>query len=159
MNQVTREPKTKNYAHEQTTPEQGIGFLLWYISTSWRTAIETVLEEYDLTHPQFVVLAALGWLTQDNEKVNQASIGKMISLDPNTTSQILKGLEAKKFIKRVVSLDARSKHPVLTTRGSNILVEALPAVETADRQFFNVLTKSEIELLTKLFGKLSFNRK
>jgi len=143
--------------HEQ--PEQSPGFLLWYISTSWRSAIEAVLKKYNLTHPQFVVLAALGWLTRDDEKVNQVSIGKMIGLDPNTTSQILRGLEAKKFIKRIASFDARSKHPLLTTKGSNVLVTTLPAVEGADMQFFKVLTKNEIELLKKLFQKLSFNRK
>jgi hypothetical protein len=43
-------------------PERSPGFLLWHISTSWRCSIEGALRPFDLTHPQFVVLAAVGWL-------------------------------------------------------------------------------------------------
>jgi hypothetical protein len=72
--------------------KQSPGFLLWHISTSWRSSVETVLKAFGLTHPQFVVLATTGWLTSNGELATQAAIGKMAGLDPNTASQILKGL-------------------------------------------------------------------
>lgn len=116
--------------------EESPGFLLWRASTRWRRAIEAVLKTLDLTHPQFVILATIGWLTQKGQKVSQAHIGRHASLDPNTTSQILRSLQAKHLIERSRSEDDRSKHPILTPQGQALLKKALPAVEQADALFF-----------------------
>lgn len=136
-------------------PEQSPGFLLWHVSTSWRSAIEHVLKSMGLTHPQFVVLATLGWLTREGDRSTQAAIGKMAGLDPNTISQILRGLEKKGLIKREQSSDARAKNPVLTSKGSEILTKALPAVETEDNQFFCSLTNKEMEQMIQIFQTLN----
>jgi DNA-binding MarR family transcriptional regulator len=141
------------------TPDRSPGFLLWHISTSWRSSIERVLKPIGLTHPQFVVLATLGWLTRKGDLVTQAAVGKMAGLDPNTTSQIIKGLEKKGLIKRAVSADARAKNPVLTPEGSKILTQALPAIETADGQFFNSLSDKEMEHTIQIFQKLGMVKK
>lgn len=135
-------------------PKQSPGFLLWHISTSWRSSIEAVLTALNLTHPQFVVLATTGWLTQNGELITQAAIGKMAGLDPNTASQIIKGLEQKGMINRVQSSDARAKNVSLTAKGSSTLNQALPAVEKADAQFFSLLRKNELNLLVESFQKL-----
>lgn len=139
-------------AHEK--PEQSPGFLLWHVSTAWRSSIEAVLKLLDLTHPQFVVLATLGWLTRNGDRVTQAAVCAMSGIDPNTTSQILRGLETKKLIKRVPSLDPRAKNPMLTTKGSALLIKALPAVEAADAQFFSTLNKQESTTMLSIFQKL-----
>lgn len=135
-------------------PKQSPGFLLWHISTSWRSSIEAVLKTFGLTHPQFVVLATTGWLTRNGDFVSQVAIGRMAGLDPNTNSQILKGLEQKSLIKRGPSSDGRAKNVSLTIKGAEILNQALPAVEKADAKFFNSLTKNENDSLTSLFQKL-----
>lgn len=136
------------------TPEYSPGFLLWHVSTKWRSHIESVLKSFSLTHPQFVVMASLGWLTQDGKRVTQADIGKMAGLDPNTISQIIKGLEKKGLITRVVSDDPRAKNPLLTKKGYDILSQALPAVETADNQYFSNLNQKEMNILIKTFQKI-----
>lgn len=136
-------------------PKQSLGFLLWHISTSWRTSIEAVLKIFSLTHPQFVVLATTGWLTRNGDFVSQVAIGRMAGLDPNTNSQILKGLENKSLIKRDQSSDKRAKNISLTIKGTEILNQALPAVEKADEEFFKSLTKDENNSLTDLFQKLT----
>jgi len=136
-------------------PEKSPGFLLWHVSTSWRTSIEAVLKPLGLTHPQFVVLATLGWLTREGDRITQAALGKMAGLDPNTTSQIIRGLEVKKLVKRVQSADPRAKNPLLTTKGTQVLATALPAVETADAQFFKVLNTQENAMILKVFQKLT----
>lgn len=136
------------------TPDRSPGFLLWQISTKWRSSIETMLKSMGLTHPQFVTLATLEWLTQKGNLVTQAAIGKMASLDPNTVSQILRGLEQKKWITRVQSSDGRAKNPILTIKGSHILKKALPAVETKDVEFFHGLTAAEMECMINIFQKL-----
>ena len=135
-------------------PKQSPGFLLWQISTSWRSSIETVLKPLGLTHPQFVVLATTGWLTKNGEMVTQIAIGKMAGLDPNTTSQIIKGLEQKGILKRAPSCDGRAKNVSLTAKGTEMLKKAIPAVEMADTTFFNSLTKHEESSLIDLFQKL-----
>lgn len=120
----------------------------------WRGIIEDALVPLNLTHPQFVVLATTGWLTKDNAKVSQVDIGKAAGLDPNTTSQILRGLEAKKLIKRLQTVDERSKSPMLTESGNQKLAKALPAVEQADTLYFDELTMNERAEFMKIFQKL-----
>ncbi len=141
---------------EHTAPEESQGYLLWRVSTAWRGSIEAVLKPLDLTHPQFVILATLGWLTKDADSVTQGAVGKLAGLDPNTTSQVLRGLEAKKLIKRVTSVDQRAKNPSLSAQGRAKLAQAMPVVEKADREFFSVLTAPEAQGLGILFQKLLF---
>lgn len=133
--------------------EESPGFLLWRVSTKWRRAIESILKTLNLTHPQFVVLATIGWLTRTNQKVSQIEISRHAELDPNTTSQILRSLQTKELIQRERSNDERSKCPFLTKQGAEILSKALPAVEKADQHFFSAVdlhqTKA-IEALQKL---------
>lgn len=136
------------------TPDRSPGFLLWHVSTAWRGSIELMLKSIGLTHPQFVILATLGWLTRKADRVNQALIGKMAGLDPNTVSQIIRGLEQKELIMREKSSDKRAKNPILTIKGANILKRAMPAVETKDAEFFHNLTAKEIECMIHIFQKL-----
>ena len=136
------------------TPEQSPGYLLWQVSIMWRSFIEDTLKPHGLTHPQFVVLATTAWLTKDGEIVSQSDVSYATGLDPNTTSQILRGLEQKKLIKREKSLNERSKNPFLTDTGLAVLDLALPAVEDSDRQFFDVLSTKEQETLFHIFQKL-----
>lgn len=135
-------------------PKQSPGFLLWHISTSWRSSLESVLKPLGLTHPQFVVLATLGWLTRKGDLVTQRDVGKLAGLDPNTTSQIIKGLEKNELIKREASSDGRAKNPKLTAKGSKLLAKSLPAVEDADAQFFKILSSKELEAMVNIFQKI-----
>lgn len=135
-------------------PKQSPGFLLWRVSTSWRSSIESTLKSFSLTHPQFVVLASTAWLTKDGELATQAAIGKLAGLDPNTMSQIFAGLEKKKLIKRTISSDGRARNPQTTKNGDEVLARALPAVEQADREFFDEITHNDLDGLVSVFQKM-----
>ncbi len=137
------------------TPEESPGYLLWHVSTVWRRSIEAVLKPLNLTHPQFVVLATLAWLTKDGAQVSQATVAQKVGLDPNTTSQIIRGLEKKKFLKRLHSIDERSKNPTVTPEGADTLKKALPAVEQADTLFFSKITDSATKNLIQYFQRLT----
>jgi DNA-binding MarR family transcriptional regulator len=139
-------------------PEDSPGFLLWHVSLAWRNCIEDVLKPLDLTHPQLVVLATTAWLTRKGDHISQIDVGNAAGLDPNTTSQILRGLEAKNLIKRTRSLNERSKNPALTTVGSVILNKALPAVEKADDQFFKSVSQKNVDVLIKIFQAILSGR-
>ncbi len=141
-------------------PEDSPGYLLLKVSLEWRSMIEGALKEFDLTHPQFIILATTAWLTQNNEKISQIDISRTAGLDPNTTSQILRGLEKKKLIKRTRSLNERSKSPILTAIGLDLLTHALPAVEVTDQFFFDRLSENEMAQFMYVFKKLmKFNDK
>jgi len=138
---------------EYQSPEQSPGYLLWRVSIRWRNVIEKTLRQYDLTHPQFVVLASLAWLTKDGKKVSQIDVGRVAGLDSNTTSQIFRGLEKKDMIERTQSVDERSKNPILTLLGSKTLAKAMPAVEKSDNAFFALLKVDEKNTLIQCFNK------
>lgn len=150
----------KNKNIEQMTqfsgPEESLGYLLWKVSLAWRSCLEGILQKYNLTHPQFVVLATTGWLTRQGQFTTQIEISRAVGLDPNTTSQILRGLEKKLLIKRKRFENERSKNPHLTQKGIELLAQAMPAVEEEDDKFFLKLTKEEQKELVFLFQKLFF---
>lgn len=148
--------KSLNFKHISIhdAPEQSIGFLLWQVSTRWRSSIEAILKPFKLTHPQFVVLAATAWLTKNGARVSQIDIARMVGLDPNTTSQILRGLEKKKLIERTHSVDEKRKNPAPTSTGTKLLAKALPAVEKADAHFFAKLNGKENDEFLNIFQKL-----
>ena len=138
-----------------STPEESPGFLLWRTSTLWRRSLEAVLKPYDLTHPQFVVLATVGWLTKEGQKTSQIAVSRLSGLDPNTVSQILRGLQAKGVLMRTASQEGKRKTPVLTAEGVDRLSHALPAVEQADTEFFSSL-KWEKQDFLKGLSKLAY---
>jgi len=135
------------------TAEMSPGFLMWRASTLWRRAIEAVLKPRGLTHPQFVLLATIGYLSNNGQLASQAEVGRFAGLDPNTTSQVLRALQEKKFIERALLKDEKRKIPTLTRLGAKLLAEALPAVERADEAFFksvNLTKENALSALQKL---------
>ncbi|CAM4190196.1 hypothetical protein F901_00916 [Acinetobacter dispersus] len=69
-----------------------------------------LLQEYDLTYPQFIVLLAL--YEQDNVMLSE--IGQKTFFDSGTLTPIIKKLEEKHFLKRVaVKEDERVKKVIL----------------------------------------------
>ena len=150
---MTGSPNFKNISSYEG-PKQSPGFLLWRLSTSWRSSIEAILKYFGLTHPQFVVLATTAWLTRNGALATQAAIGKMAGLDPNTISQIINGLEKKRLIKRNAASDGRAKNPNLTKLGNELLAKSLPAVEQADHGFFNTITHNELNDLVRIFQQI-----
>ncbi len=136
-------------------PEQSPGFLLWQVSSLWRRQIEAALSPLGLTHPQFVILASLGWLTRGGKTVSQAELARYAKTDIAMTSQILRGLEKKGFLERKPNpSDERAKRLQLTAKGVDLVEKAVPAVEEADRSFFQVLGSASSDLVA-LFQILS----
>lgn len=136
-------------------PEQSPGFLLWQVSTKWRREIEAVLATLNLTHPQFVLLTSLGWLTRHHVAVTQVELARHCNADVNMTSQVLRSLEQKGYINRHRRKgDERSKFPKLTEEGAKVIEKAIPLVEKVDDGFFGTLgsekMKEYIDILQKL---------
>lgn len=136
-------------------PEQSPGFLLWQVSTHWRRQIEAALTTLGLTHPQFVLLASVGWLTRNHANITQVELARHCSMDITMTSQVLRALEKKGFIERHKrNGDERSKFPRLTKSGAELVEQALPLVETVDQKFFDKLGQ-DMSKCIKILQKLS----
>ncbi len=80
--------------------EDSSGFLLWQVTNLWQREIRKALEQYDLTHSQFVLLASTHWLTLQNKDVTQVLLSMHTKIDPMTTSKVLRPLQTKGLLKR-----------------------------------------------------------
>ncbi|RYE53747.1 MAG: MarR family transcriptional regulator [Sphingobacteriales bacterium] len=125
------------------SPEESPGYLLGQVTTLWQRKQKKVLDPLDLTQTQFVLLAALAWLSRQSDAVTQVDIANQGNADRMMVSKVLRTLEDKKFIgRREHPTDTRAKVISLTDAGAKVLQKALIAVENCDRAFFAELGKS-----------------
>ncbi|MEC1722598.1 MarR family winged helix-turn-helix transcriptional regulator [Schinkia azotoformans] len=119
---------------------ESIGFLFIKVYNIWHREIKRKLREINLTHPQFVVLTTLGYLSKSHEDINQASIAREADMDVMTVSSIVKKLEQSELIVRNTSeRDPRANIICLTKSGQDKLEIAVPLVERIDDVFFSSL--------------------
>ena len=116
------------------------------VYNKWHFIIKKELKKINLTHPQFVVLSSLAYLSQNGNEVTQIMISKLSGIDVMTVSQILNLLEKYYFVKRKEhSRDTRAKAVTLNKKGEEILQKAIPLVEQIDEFFFGKLNNDEEE--------------
>lgn len=114
------------------------------VYNKWHLMIKKELKKINLTHPQFVVLASLAYLSQNDNEVTQVMISKLSEIDVMTVSQILSLLEKHDFVKRKEhSRDTREKVVILNKKGEEILQTAVPLIEQIDELFFGKLDNDE----------------
>ena len=114
------------------------------VYNKWHSIIKKELKKMNLTHPQFVVLASLAYLSQNGNEITQIMISKLSGIDVMTVSQILNLLEKNDFVKRKEhSKDTRAKAVTLNKKGEEILQKAVPLVEQIDEIFFEKLDTDE----------------
>lgn len=144
-------PNWKKISHFEG-PKESPGFLLWQVSTEWRRLIEASLTTLGLTHAQFVLLASIGWLTQEGKEITQADLARHCKTDINMTSQVLRSLEKKKYIERKKQEgNEKAKFPTLTKKGADLVELAIPLVEKVDGEFFKAIDEEKcVQLLKKL---------
>ncbi|BBM39679.1 transcription regulator [Leptotrichia hofstadii] len=124
--------------------EKSTGLLFMRVYNKWHSIIKKELKKMNLTHPQFVVLASLAYLSQNSDEVTQVMISKLSGIDVMTVSQILNLLEKNDFVKRKEhSRDTRAKAVILNKKGEEILQKAVPLVEKIDEIFFEKLDTDE----------------
>ncbi len=119
------------------SPNDSPGYLLGQVTMLWQRKQKKVLDPLDLTQTQFVLLAALGWLSKTNKAITQVDIANQSNADRMMVSKVLRTLEEKGFITRKEhETDTRAKTIRLTSSGELVLQKALREVENADLDFF-----------------------
>lgn len=139
------------------SPNDSPGYLLGQLTMLWQRKQKKVLDPLDLTQTQFVLLAALGWLSKKNNAVTQVDIANQSNADRMMVSKVLRTLEEKGFITRQEhETDTRAKTIRLTTNGEVIVQKAIIEVENADLDFFSTLdtklssfNKNMVQLIDK----------
>ncbi|WP_316831974.1 MarR family winged helix-turn-helix transcriptional regulator [Pedobacter aquatilis] len=120
------------------SPADSPGYLLGQLTMLWQRKVKKCLDPLDLTQTQFVMLAALGWLSKTNDAVTQVDIANQSNADRMMVSKVLRTLVDKGFITRQEhEKDTRAKVIRLTPSGESVLQKGLIAVENADLAFFN----------------------
>ena len=125
---------------EYVDPEDSPGLLLWRVTNTWQAAQRAALAPFDLTHVQYVLLAALTWLQSDELVTTQRNLADHVHADPMMTSQVLRALETKGLIQRALHpTDGRARALRVTPEGAALANAATVAVEAVDRQLFGQL--------------------
>jgi len=125
------------------SPKDSPGYLLGQLTMLWQRKLKKVLDPLDLTQTQFVLLAALGWLSKKSNSVTQVDIANQSNADRMMVSKVLRTLEEKGFITRQEhETDTRAKTIRLTEIGKTVLQKGLIEVENADLDFFASLDEN-----------------
>ena len=120
--------------------EDSPGFSLWQVSSLWQRRINAGLRPFNLTHAQFVLLASLMWLADNETPLTQAQLASHAQMDTMMTSNVLRTLEAKGLLTRDAHpTDMRAKSLTITDAGRALAAETVRVVETIDREFFDKL--------------------
>lgn len=136
--------------------KESMGLLFWQVSTLWQRKIKNVLQEYDLTHTQFVILAVIEELTDQDKTVTQKNISDFSMIDVMTVSSTVRLLAKKGLISRSQhETDTRANSIINTEMGKSLLSKAVKAVDKVDKTFFfdNDANKSLHSTLSELLLK------
>ena len=114
------------------------GLALWQVTNRWQGAMRSTLKPHDLTHVQYVLLAALVWIqSHTDEPITQADLAEFAATDRMMTSQVLRALEAKQLLQRDHHpRDGRARALHATPAGVASAQRATRDIEAADREFF-----------------------
>ena len=135
-------------------PKDSPGFLLWQTTILWQRKIKQSVEEYGISHAQFVVMAISMWHHTQNLSAKQANIIAMSKLDKMTVSKALKQLANKGYLIRIEDKDDnRAKEIQLTETGKKLICTLVPIVETIDEEFFQPLGQQHATF-QKLLSKI-----
>ncbi|MFN4852867.1 MAG: MarR family winged helix-turn-helix transcriptional regulator [Bacteroidota bacterium] len=138
------------------TPEASTGFLLWKATQLWQRGVKNALDEYKLTHSQFVTLASILSLREKNEEVTQSMLSSHTRMDAMTVSIVMRTLQRKKLIKRSKhSFDTRAKSIELTAQGEKVCTAAISKVERFDKDFFEMNAKTSRDFNDRLLQMVS----
>jgi DNA-binding MarR family transcriptional regulator len=118
--------------------DDSAGLLLWQVTTRWQAAQRSVLKPYGLTHVQFVLLASLAWMSgSESGPVSQRVLADHAATDPMMTSQVVRVLESRGWLRRERHPDdGRAFSLRITDAGVALVRRANAAVEQCDEDFF-----------------------
>lgn len=138
------------------TPEDSPGFLLWQTTMIWQRQIKKALEQYNVSHAQFVIIATLMCFEAHGYDTTQILIVNQTKLNKMTVSKSLKKLVQMGFVNHIEhEVDTRAKSVSLTKKGKDMVRTLVPIVEGIDSTFFGKASHKEQKSLVQILAKLT----
>ena len=120
------------------------GYLLWQAHMAWQARTREALAPFDLTPTQFVVLAALSFLSESTDVVTQNDVAAHAGIDRMMTSKLCIRLEKMGWIERGAHPeDARARVLRVAAARREPLRSAVAAVLASDADFFAAVADRE----------------
>jgi MarR family transcriptional regulator, organic hydroperoxide resistance regulator len=105
------------------------GYLVWRLSTKWRTAVDAAVAPLGLTHAQYSVLATLRGVSRSGLCPSQRQLAGHTGLDPIYISKLARALENEGMIgRRPDPGDSRAFQLTITARGAEVIDRAIGIV-------------------------------
>ena len=125
--------------------DESTGYLLYHLTMLMQRKMKRELDKLDITHTQFVILAAAFMLSEKNQSVNQIEIANQSKMDKMMVSKVLRTLQSKGLLTRQEHLtDTRAKIIQLTEDGNALFKKAFVVVKKVEKEFFGHL-ENEVE--------------
>jgi DNA-binding MarR family transcriptional regulator len=132
-----------------------IGHLVWLLSTKWRTAVDSAVAPFGLTHAKYVVLATVRDVAARGAEPSQRELADFAGLDPVYVSKLAGGLERDGLIERRADpRDTRIARLALTPRGVSVIDDAVAVVRPLMHQLTQPLGGSDGQPLEALARQL-----
>lgn len=136
-----------------SNPEDHTSYLLWQVNMAWQRKIKSILDPFDLTHAQYMLLASLHWLSTQKKYVQQQDLANHIAIDKMMTSKILRLMQKKGYIKRTKNkIDTRARNLVMTEKGEEILLKANKSMNKIEAELLAPLGLAGANLGSDLYN-------
>jgi MarR family transcriptional regulator, organic hydroperoxide resistance regulator len=133
------------------------GLLLWKASTLWQRIMTNELEPIGLTPVQFYLLSGLEKLSVIEGTVTQVELARYTEMNAMMTSNVLRTLEKKGFIRRVEHpSDTRANCLEITDKGKEVRQQAIKISQAMNDKFFEQDsddTKKFVEYMLKIMER------
>lgn len=127
---------------EAVVDSKRMGTLIGIAGRQWRRAIDTRLQEFDLTEATWMPLVQL---SRSSGAMRQRDIAAALSLDNSSVVRVLGNLEAAGLIQRGANeADRRAKSIVLTASGRALVTRLERLSEDLERELLAGLARADI---------------
>jgi len=117
-----------------------VGYLVWRLSTKWRTAVDAAVAPLGLTHAQYSVLSTLRGVSSAGLYPSQRQLADHIGLEPMFISKLVRALEGQGLIERRPDpADSRAVRLTVTQQGTEVADQAVVIVADLMEQFTSPL--------------------
>ena len=123
--------------------ENRLSILIWQISNLWQSKIRKILKNSNLTFNEYLILETIYKLRDKQDNITQQDICKNSSIDRSVVSLKITGLEEKKLLNRLQTIDKRSYGLFLTDKGISLVKSLINSIENQENIIFDKLS-SEI---------------
>lgn len=139
-------------------PDNQLGFLLMQASLLKQRVVNAALRELDITYMQFVVLAGVLELGENNGCVMQQDLASQRRLDKAMVSNVVKNLMSRNLLIRMEHpSDKRAWKLSLTEQGRELAIEGKGIAKGVDSTFFAGIDNDLfVKLLEKVISDNSF---